>query len=318
MAEEKGTRRYIEQVARNNYGSLIDTWYATGRADEARECAALAVRQGVWDHLLQRDRDHVPNLTAQPLHDPDQFWFVSLLEERFPQIRDEICRVLDAPIDPVQPTLEDGWLVERGSWRQAYLFREGQWQEDVCAHFPVTRSVLAEIPEVTTFSPGVILVSRLSPGTHIVPHCGSTNAVLRVHLGIVVPDGVSIRVAETTTTWQEGRCIVFDDSFEHEVHHDGDSDRVVLILDMAHPDLSDAHRARLLANRPTPEERIIAFLRERGLSRVSIRDGNIVFSPDPATRQLVGRYMSAAGVAGARRRGDDIEWVASRDADGRG
>ena len=37
--------------------------------------------------------------------------------------------------------------------------------------------------------------------------------------------------------WAEGRCLIFDDSFEHEVWHEGDSDRVVLICDLWHPDL---------------------------------------------------------------------------------
>jgi hypothetical protein len=309
---EVGTGRYIAQVARNNYGSLVDTWYSGGRDADARDCAELAVRQGVWAHPLQRDRDHVSGLRAQPVHDPGDFWFAGYLEQRCPEIRAEVQRVLDAPRDPVQPTLEDGWLLHSGSWKQAYLFREGRWQEDVCRHFPVTRSILAEIPEVTTFSPGVILVSRLSPGTHIMPHCGSTNAVLRLHLGLIVPPGVSIRVADQFLTWQEGRCLVFDDSFEHEVRHEGTEDRIVLILDMAHPDLDDAHRERLLANRPGPEERILAFMRERGLARVETRDGRVVFHPDPAMRQLVTQYLAAADVTGVHLRGDKVRWRPAR------
>ena len=38
-------------------------------------------------------------------------------------------------------------------------------------------------------------------------------------------------------TWKEGECLVFDDSFEHEVWHDGKGDRIVLICDMWHPEL---------------------------------------------------------------------------------
>ena len=37
--------------------------------------------------------------------------------------------------------------------------------------------------------------------------------------------------------WKQGECLIFDDSFEHEVWHDGDSDRVVLICDLWHPEL---------------------------------------------------------------------------------
>ena len=70
-----------------------------------------------------------------------------------------------------------------------------------------------------------MLFSCLKPGTHLRPHCGSTNTRLTAHLGVVIPPGCSIRAADETREWTEGECIVFDDSFEHEVHHRGDSDR---------------------------------------------------------------------------------------------
>ena len=41
----------------------------------------------------------------------------------------------------------------------------------------------------------------------------------------------------------EGECLVFDDSFEHEVSHAGASgDRVVLSVQFFHPDLTDRQR----------------------------------------------------------------------------
>lgn len=40
-------------------------------------------------------------------------------------------------------------------------------------------------------------------------------------------------------TLTEGKCIVFDDSFEHEAVNNSDQPRVVLIVDIWHPDLSD-------------------------------------------------------------------------------
>jgi hypothetical protein len=91
-----------------------------------------------------------------------------------------------------------------------------------------------------------------------------------------------------------GRCLVFDDSFEHEVGHDGATERVVLILDMAHPDLDQTHRQRLLDNRPGPEERIVAFMREHGLAGVTVQDGEVVFTPDATTGRLVARYLDRA------------------------
>ena len=45
-----------------------------------------------------------------------------------------------------------------------------------------------------------------------------------------------MRVAnETRTPWAPGAVVVFDDSYEHEVAHDGDHDRLVLDVNVAHP-----------------------------------------------------------------------------------
>jgi aspartyl/asparaginyl beta-hydroxylase (cupin superfamily) len=304
-----GTRGYIEQVVRNGFSDLFDAWQLGGADDRARECTELAVRQGIWEHPLQHDRDHLRGLTAKPLHDPADFWFVPHLEERYPEIRAEFQRALDAPSGPIERMLEKRRLVNRGSWWQACLRRDGQWQEEICAYFPVTYGVLAEIPEVTTWSSGTIMISRLAASTHTVTRCGPTNACLRIELGVVVPEGISIRVADQTTTWVAGRCLVFDDSFEHQVLHDGVGDAVVLSMDMAHPELSTVHPELLRADQRSPRERIVAFLREHGLAQVALRDGKVMCTPDAQTRQLVLRYMATAGVIGAERSGDEVRWL---------
>ncbi len=77
----------------------------------------------------------------------------------------------------------------------------------------------------------------------------------RLHLGVLVPSNSSLRVgglgneyenaaANTCTAparknWREGEVLVFDDSFEHEVFHDGIGPRVVLIVDVWHPQLTN-------------------------------------------------------------------------------
>ena len=85
----------------------------------------------------------------------------------------------------------------------------------------------------------------MRPGVHVWPHCGPTNCRVRCHLGLVTPPGPRIRVGNETRAWEQGRFIIFDDSFEHEVWHDGESVRLVLIIDVWHPELSAHHRATL-------------------------------------------------------------------------
>ena len=44
-----------------------------------------------------------------------------------------------------------------------------------------------------------------------------------------------IRVDETWHTWQPGKSIVLDDSFEHEVVNESDELRVILMVDFFRP-----------------------------------------------------------------------------------
>ena len=75
------------------------------------------------------------------------------------------------------------------------------------------------------------------PGTVVRPHTGETNARLRIHLGINIPEGAFIRVNNETRTWTEGKCTVIDDSYVHEVWHKGNQKRIVLIVDVWHLDM---------------------------------------------------------------------------------
>lgn len=78
--------------------------------------------------------------------------------------------------------------------------------------------------------------SYLPPHTKVLPHKGFTKMVLRVHLGLIIPEGnTGIRVGNITKKWQEGKLLIFDDSFEHEAWNNTDKDRVVLMFDIVNP-----------------------------------------------------------------------------------
>jgi beta-hydroxylase len=60
--------------------------------------------------------------------------------------------------------------------------------------------------------------------------------VLRCHLPLIVPAGdVGLRSGNDTRSWQRGRCLIFDDTFEHEAWNRGDGDRVVLLVTFERP-----------------------------------------------------------------------------------
>jgi aspartate beta-hydroxylase len=87
-----------------------------------------------------------------------------------------------------------------------------------------------------------VCFSVLTPGTHILPHRGVTNTRLVTHLPLIVPDNCALNVGGELHVWQEGRCVTFDDTYEHEAWNRGDSLRVVMLLDIWNPHLAPAER----------------------------------------------------------------------------
>jgi aspartyl/asparaginyl beta-hydroxylase (cupin superfamily) len=74
--------------------------------------------------------------------------------------------------------------------------------------------------------------------TSIAPHFGAANFKLRCHFPLFVPDEAFLRVAADPRPWQEGKMIVFDDTYEHEAANLSEKeDRVILLIDIWHPDL---------------------------------------------------------------------------------
>jgi beta-hydroxylase len=159
--------------------------------------------------------------------DPSQFDWVPALEAAWPAMLGELQQL--APADfvdsPDSLTTVDGIYDETG-WRSLPLAGAGADVAAVAARCPATVRACAAVPGLVNAS-----FSLFRPGTHLYPHHGEVQGVLRCHLPLVVPEGdVGIRFGTETRRWQVGRCLVFDDTFEHEAWNHAASDRVVLIV----------------------------------------------------------------------------------------
>ncbi|HWD74341.1 MAG TPA: aspartyl/asparaginyl beta-hydroxylase domain-containing protein [Solirubrobacteraceae bacterium] len=210
-----------------------------------------------------------PDLDSRPWYDPATFPLARYLQTHYPEIRSEILALGSARFHP-----ESERIGRSGDWDVAFLFERGRRHDDLCNACPVTTAGIEGHGVVRTLA-GLIYVSRMRAGTHIAAHRGPTNVRLRCHLGVTVPPGdCAIRVADEIRQWVEGECLVFDDHFEHEAWNHTEADRIVLIADLWHPDLSAAE-IRLL----------------EGLHRYA----------DAAARQL-NTYLSSNAVAAASSR----------------
>ncbi len=178
--------------------------------------------------------------------DPSQFPATAILESNWQPIRRELESLPDSTFIP---------------WKEAALYSTG-WDvfgfyafgtpiEENCRRCPETSDVLKRIPGLVTGG-----FSSLKPGTHIAPHVGYSyeysgdglserkqlnSTVLRCHLALIVPPaitpvGCAIRVGEHLMNWEEGKCLVFDDTIEHEAWNRTEGTRVVLIADFLKPE----------------------------------------------------------------------------------
>jgi Aspartyl/Asparaginyl beta-hydroxylase len=173
-----------------------------------------------------------PDLPSRPWHDRGDFPLVAYLESHFEEIRAELLAITDFHAESER-------IGRTGDWDVAFLYERGRRHDDTCAACPVTTRGIETHRTIRTMA-GLIYVSRMRAHTHIDAHRGPTNVRIRCHLGIDVPDGdCAIRVGDETRPWTEGKCLVFDDYFEHEAWNHTDEERIVLIVDLWHPGLSD-------------------------------------------------------------------------------
>lgn len=197
---------------------------------------------------------YVPGLRAQPFYERELFPWHAQLEQHTQTIREELLGVLadNTGLEPFFGTddarfLEEQKMLrgERGDarWDAFFFHRHGEVFEQNARRCPRTTQILDSLPlvHIREHAPEV-LFSLLTPGSHILPHRGVTNTRLVTHLPLIVPEDCAIRVGGIEHIWQEGCCVTFDDTFEHEAWNRSDKLRVVLILDSWHPDLSEAER----------------------------------------------------------------------------
>nr|XP_055205276.1 aspartyl/asparaginyl beta-hydroxylase isoform X16 [Gorilla gorilla gorilla] len=230
------------------YFHLGDAMQRVGNK-EAYKWYELGHKRGHFASVWQRSLYNVNGLKAQPWWTPKETGYTELvksLERNWKLIRDEGLAVMDKAKGLFLP--EDENLREKGDWSQFTLWQQGRRNENACKGAPKTCTLLEKFPETTGCRRGQIKYSIMHPGTHVWPHTGPTNCRLRMHLGLVIPkEGCKIRCANETKTWEEGKVLIFDDSFEHEVWQDASSFRLIFIVDVWHPELTPQQRRSLPA-----------------------------------------------------------------------
>jgi beta-hydroxylase len=166
----------------------------------------------------------------------ERFPWVRHIEENWPVIREELEAVLEdhAALPNFQEISKDQIeITDDDRWKTFFLYGYGLRAKLGTEMCPRTAALMEQIPGMTT-----AMFSILSPRKHILDHRGPYKGVLRYHLGLIVPQDAPacrIRVGEDVRHWEEGRSMIFDDTFNHEVWNDTEETRVVLFVDVLRP-----------------------------------------------------------------------------------
>jgi len=166
----------------------------------------------------------------------ERFPWVAHIEENWETIRAELDALLEhhAALPNFQEISKDQiGITDDDRWKTFFLYGYGFRAKLGVEMCPRTAALMREIPGMTT-----AMFSILSPRKHILDHRGPYKGVLRYHLGLIVPaqkEACRIRVGEEIRHWDQGRSMIFDDTFNHEVWNDTDETRVVLFVDVLRP-----------------------------------------------------------------------------------
>ena len=166
----------------------------------------------------------------------ERFPWVEQVEANWKVIREELEHVLEdqSALPNFQDISKDQIeITDDDRWKTFFLYGFGFKAPLGVEMCPRTAALMEQIPGMKT-----AMFSILSPRKHILDHRGPYKGVLRYHLGLIVPEdreACRIRVGEDVRHWEEGRSMIFDDTFNHEVWNDTDETRVVLFVDVLRP-----------------------------------------------------------------------------------
>jgi len=186
--------------------------------------------------LVEYLNAHFSLVGKGPIFNAAAFPWAAELESNWTSIRKELDILLEKREEI--PNFQDysarqKSITQDDKWKTYVFYFYGLKEEDNCKKCPETLRLIQKIPGMKT-----AFFSILAPQKHLPAHRGPFNGVLRYHLGLIIPQErgqCRIRVGHDMAFWDEGKSLVFDDAYQHEVWNDSDRERVVLFISFIRP-----------------------------------------------------------------------------------
>lgn len=190
---------------------------------------------GLWYSV-----DGKPFAGSEPFFfDPADHPWVAEVESQWEVIRDELSEFIRTNDHRLEPYIEADMVSRPKKWRTIGLRFWGREASQNAALFPETRRIVSCIPGLSAIS-----FNLLEANSTIKPHQGDTNAIMRCHLGLIVPASAprcGFRVGKEVRSWEEGRFFLFCDAHEHTAWNNTDDSRYVMVVDV----FRSEYRARM-------------------------------------------------------------------------
>eukprot|EP00574_Skeletonema_japonicum_P012843 CAMPEP_0201734836 /NCGR_PEP_ID=MMETSP0593-20130828/35441_1 /ASSEMBLY_ACC=CAM_ASM_000672 /TAXON_ID=267983 /ORGANISM="Skeletonema japonicum, Strain CCMP2506" /LENGTH=419 /DNA_ID=CAMNT_0048228275 /DNA_START=33 /DNA_END=1292 /DNA_ORIENTATION=+ len=186
---------------------------------------------------------YMPGLgPAEPFLDPDQLDLCKQLSENYDVISSEYEALLEERFDRkgndrFQSVTSMNY---EAGWKTMVLFYNGHRIKDFPYHLcPVTTKIMESVP----IAGRIAGFNRQQPQSGIPLHSDGNNMWITCQMGIKVPSTITnkegedvpsahIRVGPETRHWEEGQCLLYDTTYEHETFNAHPTEeRVVLHVD---------------------------------------------------------------------------------------
>ena len=190
----------------------------------------------LWIERLLKKPFHKHSLIGdKKFHDAYYFPVAKELEDNFVDIQAEIKGLLKrynefAPFQSISP--DQTYISNDDRWRMFFFKAAGVNFGRNKNYAPKTMAILDKYPDIIS-----AYISVLGPYKMLNPHEGPWSGILRMHLGVVIPGNNECTLVNGGEPyhWQEGKTVLFDDTYEHVAINDTDQIRAILFLDIMRP-----------------------------------------------------------------------------------
>lgn len=162
----------------------------------------------------------------------EQLEAAPILESNYQDIREEIISFYERETNLFEPMYVP-YEYEDRNWVVFNFYGSMLRYPENLKKFPKLSKVLSQIPHIVGAQ-----ISVLAPHTRIKAHISGSNALIRNHLGILIPGAypeIGIRVKTEERCWEEGKVLAFTESHRHYAWNNTDKARIVLLVDTIHP-----------------------------------------------------------------------------------